>query len=322
MRGTWQAMIPVQGEGSRIITEVSRAIMPPENFKFDEIAKADLYRQFVVGQSGKEIEEAGGDPDQNKEPFNTVAGRERAKVGTFFTGICEVLGGLMCLYEDPATFGQGFDPSVSKVLKVSILADSTVLLETNQRLNRLNQFVNTYAKSGWINIEPVMQEIASLAGLDPTVVVKAPEPKGPVEPNISLRLTGVEDMLNPLALAFLIKSGQAPSGDLIEQAKALIQQAVTPPAGLQMPGTPAPLGGFPMTPDSGAPPPGAPPGAPPLPPGVVAGPPPPGPPLPPPVQGPPPGTPLPSPPPPAIGSAHPQWTSMPQLNKRTEGGKG
>lgn len=300
MRGTWQAMIPVQGEGSRIIGEVARATMPQENFLFDKIAKDDLWREFVVGQPGQEVTEAEGDPDQNEVSFNTVAGRERAKVASFFTEIAEVTGGLMCLYEDPASFGEGFDPAVSKVLKVSILADSTVLLETNQRLNRLNQFVNTYAKSGWVNIEPVLQEIASLAGLDPSIVIKAPEPKPPVEPNISLRLTGVEDMLNPLALAFLIKSGQAPEGELIEKAKALIQQAVTPPFNPAA----APIGpgqqffmGEPQSATEGS-------GSPPLPP---------------PVPGPPPGIPLPSPPPPAVGAANPQWTVMPALNKRSEG---
>ncbi len=314
MRGNWQAFIPVQGEGSRIIGEVSRAMMPPENFKFDQIAKADLNEEWVTGNIGLQVtSDKSSDEDQNKSNANTQIGRERAKVASFFIGIAEVLGGLLCLYEDPSGFGQGFDPAISKDLRCSILADSTVLLDSNQKLARLNQFINVYAKSGWINVEPVLQEIATLTGLDPSIVVKAPEPKPPVEPNISLRLTGVEDMLNPLALAFLIKSGQAPSNDLIEQAKALIQQAVVPPAGLQMPGSVQPPGGLPMLPEGTPGAPQAPPGAPP------AGQAPSGPPLPPPTGASPPGTPLPSPPPPAIGEAHPGWTSMSTINKRTEG---
>jgi hypothetical protein len=290
MRGTWQAFIPVQGEGSRVIGEVARAAMPSENFMFDKIAKADLNEEWVMSPNAvPPTQEAPGDPNQNKTSFNTQVGRERARVGSFLTGIADVLGGLLCLYEDPSTFGPGFDPKISKVLKFSILTDSTVLLDSGQKLSRLNQFVNTYAKSGWINIEPVLQEIATLSGLDPTVVIKPPQPKPPVEPNISLRLTGVEDMLNPLALAFLIKSGQAPPPELIEQAKHLIQQAVVPPQ--------PPPGQDPNMPGAG--PGGG---------GSIA----------PPVLAPPPGTPLPSPPPPAIGQAHPQWTAMPQLNKRTE----
>ena len=59
------------------------------------------------------------------------------------------------------------------------------------------------------------------------------------EPNISLRMTGTEDLLNPLTLAFLLKSGQAPSEEEIEAAKKLIQVTVTPPPGTQsVPGGP------------------------------------------------------------------------------------
>lgn len=295
MRGTWQAMIPVQGEGSRVIGEVARASMPLETFKFDEIAKRDLQEEWTVAQ-GQAIQEAQGDSAQNKAPYNTQVGRERARVASFFVSIAEILGGLMFLYEDPSTIGQGFDPSMSKFLKYSILADSTVLLDSSQKLSRLNQFINLYAKSGWVNLEPVLQEVATLSGLDPSLVIRAPQPKPPVEPNISLRLTGVEDMLNPLALAFLIKSGQAPHTDLIEQAKTLIQQAVVPPQGMQMPGSVQPLGGLPMLPQG---------------PGV---------PLTPLVPAPPPGTPLPSPPAPLPGEAHPKLSALPQINQRSEPG--
>lgn len=288
MRGTWQQFIPVQGDGSRIVNEVARSGMPQENFLFDKVAKSDA--QELWGMNNQTNLEAHGDDNQNKSNFNTQPGRERAKVASFFVSIADVLAGLMCLYEEPSSLGQGFTPEISKTLRYSILADSTVLLDAGQKLSRLNQFVNLYAKSGWVNLEPVLQEIATLTGLDANAVVKAPSPKPPVEPNISLRLTGVEDMLNPLALAFLIKSGQAPPPDLIEQAKQLIQQAVVPP---QQPGVP-PQGM----------PPGAPQGAS----------------LQPPAPAPPAGTPLPPPPPPKVGEAHPAMSGMPQVVKRTESG--
>lgn len=318
LRGTWQAFIPVQGDGSRIINEVSRSNMPQENFLFDKIAKSDYLEQMTLSHIGQDVKASDkDDPNQNKSPYNSQIGRERAKVASFVAGIAEVLGGLMALYEDPANLGEGFDPSISKKLKCSILVDSTVLLDASQKLERLNQFINTYAKSGWINVEPVLQEIATLTGLDPSEVVKAPEPKPPVEPNISLRLTGVEDMLNPLALAFLIKSGQAPPPEMIEQAKQLIQQAVTPPPNMQLqPGQPAP-GGAPMLPgQDGQPlPPGGS-GAPQPDPsqGMATN-------LPPNVPPPQPGGPVPKPAPPQMGEAHPQWTSMTHLDKRTDGGQ-
>lgn len=295
MKGTWQQFIPVQGDGSRVITEISRAQMPNENFMFDKIAKSDTMDLWGMGQEAQNNNEARGDENQNKSNFNTQPGRERAKVASFFVSVAEVLGGLLCLYEEPQSLGQGFSPEISKTLCYSILADSTVLLDAGQKLSRINQFFNLYAKTGWVNIEAVLSEVATLTGLDASAAIKPPSPKPPVEPNISLRLTGVEDMLNPLALAFLIKSGQAPPPELIEQAKQLIQQSVVPP----QPPPGSPQGGAPGGPQGGVPP---------------------GPPLPPPVGAPPPGQPLPHPPPPAVGEAHPQLSAMPEIIKRTESG--
>jgi len=283
MRGIWQHAIPVQGQGTNIIGEVSRSQMPQENFAFDRIAKEDLNETWQVGQAdtGKGVETK-GEANVIQGNMQTRIGRERAKVGKFFTSIAEVLGGLICIYEDPSSFGEGFSPVISKTLNYSILADSTVLLDSNQRLKRLIDFVNFGAKSGWVNIESVMKEIATLTGLDPNVVIQPPNPKPPVEPNISLRLTGTEDMMNPLTLAFLMKSGQAPPPEMIEQAKKLIEAAVMPP-----PPQPPPIGpdGQPM----GDIPPGAPPG---------------------------PAGPVPEPPPPSVGEANPNWSAMDRINRR------
>lgn len=299
MKGTWQAFIPTQGDGSRTIGEVARAAMSPQNFEFDTIARRDLTEAVSSGPnqqgSGAGIETK-GEADAVQAGYNTKLTKDRAKVASFFVSVAEVLGGLMCLYEEAEAFGEGFDPAISATLRYSVLADSTVLLDATQKLSRLSSFVNGFAKSGWVNIEPVLQEIAQLSGLDPNTVIRPPEPKPPVEPNVSIRLTGVEDLLNALSLAMLIKSGQAPSKEQIEQAKELIQQSVVPPpnTNLQLqPGQPGP-GMAPMLPQ--------------------------GQPLAPPVPGPGPDAPLPSPPPPKMGEAHPQWTGMPVINKRTESG--
>lgn len=238
MRGVWQQSLPVQGDGSRIIGEIQRAAMHPENFTFDQISKQDLQEQWTIGPSqtgvGQDVETK-GEANVLQANFQTKVGRERARVGSFFTGIAEVLGGFICLYEEPSAFGEGFNPAFSRFLQVSILADSTILIDSSQKLDRLNNFVNTYAKTGFVSLEPVLREIATLIGLDPNVVIKAPEPQPPAEPNVSLRLSGSDDMLNPLTLGFLIKSGQAPTPEIIEQAKQLIQQAVTMPQPPQQP---------------------------------------------------------------------------------------
>lgn len=235
MKGTWQGYIPVQGQGTNVIGEVARSAMHPENFTFYRMAKNDIAENWQVGsgQVGQDIETKA---EVNAAMSNMEAriGRERAKVGKFFCGIMEVLGGLLSIYEEPESFKEGFTPLVSKTLSYSILADSTLLLDSNQRIERLKEFVNFTAKSGWLAEESVLKELATLHGLDPAVVIRPPQPKAPVEPNISLRLTGVEDLTNPLTLAFLMKSGQAPDPELIEKAKALINIAVTPPQNSQI----------------------------------------------------------------------------------------
>ena len=200
-------------------------------------------------------------------------------MGRFFLGIAEVLGGLLAIYEDPESFGEGFSPAISATLAYSILADSTVLLDTKQRIEMLVEFINFTAKSGWLNLEPVLKELATLHGLDPAQVIRKPEPKQPDPPNLSLRLTGTEDLMNPLTLAFTMPSGQAPTLKQIEDAKKLIEAAVTPPIPPPMPdGMPSDL-------------------APEMPPGPVN---------------------MPLPTPPSTGDANPTWTSMPKVNDRTE----
>lgn len=245
MRGTWQHAIPVQGDGSRVIGTIQQPAMHQENFIFDKIIKQDLQELWTIGSNqvgvGEGVETK-GEAALIQNNFATKIGRERARVASFFTKIAEVIGGLMCVFEEPTSFGEGFDPKISGRLSFSILADSTVLVDSNQRLERLNKFLDTYAKSGWINIEPVLKEVATLVGLDPNAVVEPPKPQSAPPPNISLRLTGGEDMMNPLLLAFMIKAGQAPDPELVNKAKELIQSAVVPQPPGQPPAAPMPPG--------------------------------------------------------------------------------
>lgn len=296
MRGVWQGMIPVQGAGTNVIGEVSRSQMPQENFLFDKIAKADLSELWQVGQgeSGSGVETK-GEANVIQSNFQTRIARERARVGRAYCRIAEVLGGLICLYEDPTVFGQGFDPAFSRTLGYSILADSTVLLDANQRLQRAIDFYNFCFKTGWLDPEPVLKEIATLSGFDPSVI-RPPQPKTPEEPNISLRLTGAEDMSNPLMLAFMMKSGQAPTTDLIEQAKQLILASIIlPPNAIPTPPPPPQIGpdGLPLPQEDG--------GGGQLPPTPIA-----------------PAIPIGDNPagPPDIGKAHPDVSAMDRVNKR------
>ena len=280
MRGTMQAMIPINGDGQRAIGETARASYPPEDFTIDTIVKNDINELLGIGpnQAGNfgKGRQSAAESKIVDASFNTRIGRERAKVEQFILGVAEVIGGLLSIFESPESFGQGFDPAISRALEYSMMQDSTVLLDSNIRIKRLIDFFNFSAKTGWVDLPMILKEIAQLSSIDPTCI-RPPEPSKPEPPNISLRLTGMEDLLNPLALATLINSGQAPNPKQIEDAKKLIQLAVVPP----------------LAPEPG---PGGAPGAP-VPPQEVQPPP---------------------PMPPNVGDAHPNLTEMPKVNKRAD----
>lgn len=302
MRGVWQNFVPIQGDGARAIGEVAKSSHPVENYTFDQVAKRDLNEAWTIGPNqmgqGQDVETK-GESVEIANNFKTRISRDRAKVAAYVVGIAEVLGGLLCLYEDPSVFGEGFDPGFSRSLVFSVLADSTVVVDANQKLERLNQFLNTYAKSGFVQIEPVLREISILAGLDPNQVIKAPDPQSPPPPNVSLRLSGAADLMNPLCLASFLAEGKPPTAELIEQAKLLIQSAVTmpaPPPAPQMGG----MGGPPPMGPDGQPMPA---GMPPMGPGAGA-----------PPSMPPAGSATPQ----AVGEAHPNMTILPKITKRSD----
>ncbi len=299
MRGTWQHMIPVQGNGQNIIGEIAKAQLPQENYHIDGVIKGDLAEAWQVnqGQVGTDIETK-AEVQAVQTNMQTRITRERAKVGKFVCGLYEILGGLVAIYEDPASFGEGFNPIVSRTLSYSILVDATVLLDAGQRYKRLEEFYNFAIKTGWLSPEVILKEMATLVGLDPAIAIVPPQPKPPAEPNVSLRLTGAEDMMNPLLLAFMDKAGLVPDPAMIEKMKYLIQLAMTPLPGTVMP-TPAQPGevgpdGQPVEPDpmSKVPIPIQPmPGADQLPPSN-------------------------SPPPPALGKAFPDLSAADKVNQR------
>jgi hypothetical protein len=245
-KGNWQGFIPINGPGERAIGEVARATYPREDWEFDRVTKSDLQEAWQVGanQTGSFAsgERSAAEARIVQGNFQTRVGVERAKVAKFFVSIAETLAGLMQLFYDPPeraslVGGQAVQRSDaawdrSKVAGAkfvfTIRPDSTVLLDANQRVDQLMKFVNLTGKSGFVNVEPVIAEIAALSGLDPAEVMVKPQPPKPDDTNISFRFSGVEDLMNPLAVA-LIQKQQNVTPDEIKAAKALIADATAPP---------------------------------------------------------------------------------------------
>lgn len=229
--GTWQGMIPMNGPFQSAIWEVARANYPREDMEFDRVAKHDLDEVWGAGgnQAGNFAtgERSAREAAIVQQNFQTRIGYERGRVAAFFLSISEVQAGLLALYGDFET--PGWDRTrINQELIFSILPDSTVLLDANQKIERKMAVLNMLGKSGFINPEPLVRDIAELAGVDPSELMVKPTPPPTEALNISIR--NAEDLRDPLMLALLMKTGQAPSPDELEAAKKLLFTSQLPPA--------------------------------------------------------------------------------------------
>lgn len=252
MRGTWQGMIPTNGDGSRAIGEIARASYPSENLSFDQQAQQDLHDIWQLSPqqiSGSEQSGTATAANITQQNFATRIGQERGRVAQFFLNVCELVAGYMILYSDFPILtdeerqqmeGAWDNKRVTKDLAFKILPDSQVVLDSNARIQKLVNFLNIAVKSGYVNPKPIILEIAELSGIDPTEVVVDPQPPEPESP-IKFSFSGKDDLTNVLVLATFMNKGEPPTLELIEQAKQLLIAAGSP---LQppMPAPEAPAG--------------------------------------------------------------------------------
>lgn len=238
-RGVYEGFIPVNGDGNRAIGEVARAQYPSEDFRFDSIVKDDLREAWQVGsnQLGTATtgETSASEANIVQQNFQTRIGYERNRFGTFFVNITEVLAGLLALYgdfeipeitpEDKARLGSWDRTKLSTEYVFGIRKDSTVLLDAQQRLDRIRKFKNENAGSGYVNIEELLREEAELSMLDPDKIIKQPQPKGLDPANVSLRISGAQDLQDPMVVAVLSLMGLLPNPQQIKIAQEAIMLA-------------------------------------------------------------------------------------------------
>jgi hypothetical protein len=257
MRGVVQGMIPTNGPGDRAIGEIARASYPSENIAFDQAAKADLFETWQVGpnQMGTEGQSRTTAAEANsiQANFSTRIGQERSFVAGMVLNLAEVMAGYLVLYSDfpiltdaeKQVLFQNWDiKHILHELVLNIVPDSTVLLDAEQRTNRLMKVLNMTVQSGFVNPEPIIAEILELNGLDPAVVMTKPQPKED-KPKIAYSFSGKDDMTNPIVVALMMNEGLFPKPEEIEKAKKVLDDlamsAVMPPP----PGQPGGPGGPP-----------------------------------------------------------------------------
>jgi hypothetical protein len=258
MRGIIQGMIPTNGDGSRSIGEIARASYPSEDLAFDQQVKTDLMESWHLGpgQTGQPAphKQTKAEVDTNNASFATVMGQDRGKVASFFLGIVEVLAGWMALYSDwpslndqeKQTMLQAWDNKhILHDIAFTIRPDAAIVLDSQQRIQRLTQFLNMTAKSGFVNIQPIITELAELTGLDPAEVIVQPQPK-PEEPNMSFGFRGKDDVTNVMVLAIMLAKGAAPTEQHIKEAGKLIKLAMSEAAAPPQPEQPPQQPGQPL----------------------------------------------------------------------------
>lgn len=244
-KGTFQGFIPTNGPGDRAVGEVARASFPQEKFEFDRVIKADLTEIWQVGsnQAGAFAsgERSASEARIIQQNFQTRVGQERDKVTKFFVGIAECLAGLVALYDDlQVQLPEGVPPeSIANGFVYTVRVDSTVLLDAAEQIERLQRGLNLTAQSGYVNPKPVIAKIWELLGEDPSQIVVDPQPKAP-EP-VKVSVSKAEDLMNPLFVATLMRTGQAPTPGDLAAAKELLMAAYLP----TVPVPPQPEGGMP-----------------------------------------------------------------------------
>lgn len=249
-RGVVQGWIPTNGAGDRALGEIARASYPSEDFTFDQMTKNDLIESWGLDATMLGMKEGRMPATQataGQQARAARIGRERNRVSKWFLSICECLAGLMVLYSDFPSLTEQEKTQMQQVwdqkhivheIVLKIRPNSAVVQEPQARVQQLTQYLNMTVKSGYVNPKPIITEITEWSDIDPSEVVVDPKPKEPDEPSISWRLTGKDDLHDPVVAAFFMKHKQMPSPEEIENAKKMLLAAQQP---LQ-PESPAPEG--------------------------------------------------------------------------------
>jgi hypothetical protein len=248
-KGVWQDFIPMNGPGDNAIGEVARASYPRENWEGMRVIATDLDESWSSGanQNGSNAQgsitatEAG--IVQNNA--NLRLEYERGRVLRFFQEIAEGIFALMQLFQTNERYAETIGPDGAKALQswdrntiagdfiFEIAPDAAQRVDIGQRRTELQKMFTHVRQDSMVNAEPLLREWFTLNGFDPAQCVVKPQPQ-PDKPNIGYSFKG-EDLINPIAVAVMMKSGMQVSPEEIKAAKQMIIDAMGDPLPVEPP---------------------------------------------------------------------------------------
>jgi hypothetical protein len=254
-----------------VIGEVARANYPRENHQFVGVIGSELDRAWSLSNNQLAMPNA---TERSATEVNAVSSAgavrldyEKARVNRFVAGIAEVLWSLMCRYSTGPDYVEIVGPEGAEALVAfeasaytgsfafEFVPDSGDRLDARTRQDQILALYNLAANSPSLNRAELERELVVAHGLDPARFIKEPPPKEPEAPNISFRFGG-EDMINPIAVAVMLRTNQV-TPEEIKAAAMLIQDAMvkaaTPQVDMLHGGVPVGPGGAPPVPAAPAP---------------------------------------------------------------------
>jgi hypothetical protein len=239
MMGKAPRWMPVNGRGEDAMGELGRTQYPAEFQMFDRTVNQDLDEIYQQGANQQGAfasgERSASEARIVQQNFDMRNGLDRAHVAKFVQSIAEVMAGYLAIFgefelstpEEVERLNSTWDRTqIAGEFVYEVIPDSMIRLDAHQQISLYMDVLNMVGKSGFVNPAPIIGKILSLAGEDPALIMTQPNPP-PTEPlNISIR--SAEDLHDPLMLALLMKTDQAPTPEQLEAAKALAAASMLP----------------------------------------------------------------------------------------------
>lgn len=259
--GEWQDMIPVNGPGERVVGEVARANYPRENFQFQSAISSDLDRAWSLSNNqlstANETTRSATEIAAMSSANQIRLDYEKGRVSRWITDAAEVLFSLMQVFVTDDSYVQVVGTDGAKILQqvtqdsiagaygFTFKADSSDRVDTVTAQNNALKAYNLLANSPSINRAALERKVIEVLGFDPSELIgPPPPPPGPKPPNITYSFKG-EDLLNPMAVAVMLKAGHDLGPNDIKAAATMIQDSLKQQRTMQEPPQPPTEGGGP-----------------------------------------------------------------------------